>query len=57
VGLSLVLQVVVIYLPFLQKAFSTVPLSLGDWLRCVAAASTVLWLREASKLAFRAAKR
>jgi len=54
VGLSLVLQVGVIYVPFLQKAFSTVPLSGGDWLRCAAAASTVLWLREASKLVARA---
>ena len=48
--LSLVLQVAVIYLPFLQQAFSTVSLSLGDWLYCVAAASSVLWLRELSKV-------
>lgn len=46
---SLALQVAVIYVPFLQKAFSTVSLSLGDWLRCVAVASSVLWLRELSK--------
>ena len=53
VGLSLVLHVGVIYLAFLQKAFSTVALSGTDWLRCLAAASMVLWLREASKLAIR----
>jgi Ca2+-transporting ATPase len=51
--LSLLLQAAVVYVPFLQKAFSTVPLSAGDWLRCLAAASSVLWLRELSKLLFR----
>ena len=35
--------------PFLQQAFSTVSLSLGDWLRCAAVASSVLWLRELNK--------
>jgi Ca2+-transporting ATPase len=49
--LSLALQVAVIYTPFLQQAFSTVSLSLGDWLRCTAVASSVLWLRELSKVA------
>ena len=53
VGLSLVLQAAVIYVPFLQQAFSTVSLSAGDWLRCVAVASSVLWLRELSKLVTR----
>jgi Ca2+-transporting ATPase len=43
-----------VYIPFLQQAFSTVSLSLGDWLRCAAVASSVLWLRELSKLAARA---
>lgn len=51
VGSSLLLQVAVIYVPFLQQAFSTVSLSAGDWLRCAAAASSVLWLRELTKLA------
>ncbi|MCM0613778.1 cation-translocating P-type ATPase [Marinobacter sediminum] len=50
VGLSLALQVAVVYLPVLQKAFSTVSLSLHDWLFCAAVASSVLWLREISKL-------
>jgi Ca2+-transporting ATPase len=50
IGLSLVLQVAVIYVPFLQQAFSTVSLSAGDWLRCAAVGSSVLWLRELSKL-------
>lgn len=40
----------VAYLPFLQHAFGTVALSARDWVVCVAVASSVLWLREASKL-------
>jgi Ca2+-transporting ATPase len=48
--LSLLSQVAVVYVPFMQQAFSTVSLSVGDWLRCTAVASTVLWLREVSKL-------
>jgi P-type Ca2+ transporter type 2C len=57
IGLSLLLHAAVIYLPFLQEAFSTVRLGAGDWLRCVLAASSVLWLRELSKLVTRATRR
>jgi Ca2+-transporting ATPase len=53
VGASLALQVAVIYLPGVQQAFSTVPLSLADWLLCAVVASSVLWLRELSKLVVR----
>jgi P-type Ca2+ transporter type 2C len=56
IALAVVLQAAVIYIPFLQQAFSTVNLSLGDWLRCVAVASSVLWLRELSKLVMRVSK-
>jgi Ca2+-transporting ATPase len=56
VALSLLLQAAVIYIPFLQKAFSTVGLSATDWLRCAAVASSVLWLRELSKLIARTGK-
>jgi Ca2+-transporting ATPase len=55
VGLSIALQVAVIYVPFLQSAFSTVSLSLSDWVSCVAVASSVLWLRELSKFITRGA--
>ena len=55
--LSLVLQVAVIYIPVLQQAFSTESLSIGDWLRCAVVASSVLWLRELSKVAARATHR
>ena len=50
IGLSLALHVAVIYTPFLQQAFSTMDLTAGDWLVCAAVASSVLWLRELSKL-------
>jgi Ca2+-transporting ATPase len=50
VGISLVLHVAVVYVPFLQQAFSTVSLSGGDWVRCAVVASSVLWLRELGKL-------
>ncbi len=52
--LSLLLQVAVIYVPFLQQAFSTMSLSASDWLRCTAVASSVLWLHEVGKLITRA---
>jgi Ca2+-transporting ATPase len=55
--LSLLLQAAVVYEPFLQKAFSTVPLTAGDWLRCALVASSVLWLRELVKLVRRASLR
>lgn len=54
---SFVLQVVVIYVPLLQQAFSTVSLRVGDWLCCMAVASSVLWLRELSKVVIRATNR
>jgi Ca2+-transporting ATPase len=50
VGFSAGLQVCVIYVPVLQEAFSTVPLSAADWGLCTAVASSVLWLREGMKL-------
>jgi Ca2+-transporting ATPase len=36
IGVSLILQVVVVYIPWLQRAFGTVALSLGDWVLCAA---------------------
>jgi Ca2+-transporting ATPase len=50
VGSSLALQVTVVSLPLLQRAFGTVALTGRDWLFCTAVASSVLWLRELSKL-------
>ena len=50
VALSVVLQLAVLSIPFLQRAFSTESLSASDWLRCTLVASSVLWLRELTKL-------
>ena len=47
---SAALQVAVVYTPLLQQAFGTMALSGSDWLFCVAVASSVLWIRELSKL-------
>jgi Ca2+-transporting ATPase len=49
-GLSVVLQLMVVYVPFLQEAFRTQALAPLDWLICVAVASSALWLMELRKL-------
>ncbi len=49
IALSLALHAGVVYAPFLQRAFSTVAIGGGDWIRCALIASSVLWLREADK--------
>jgi Ca2+-transporting ATPase len=49
VGISIVLQIAVVYAPLLQRAFGTVALGANDWLFCAAVASSVLWLREIAK--------
>jgi len=50
IALSVVLQVAVVQLPFLNDAFDTTPLGIGDWLLCVGLASIVLWADEGKKL-------
>jgi len=50
IATSLVLQVAVVHLAFLNRAFDTTPLSATDWLICAALASTVLWAEELRKL-------
>jgi Ca2+-transporting ATPase len=49
IGASVALQVAVVYVPVLQRAFGTVGLTAADWGFCSAVASSVLWLREADK--------
>ena len=56
IGLSLLLHLAVIYVPFMQEAFSTVRLSPADWLQCGFVASFVLWFRELSKALIRRTK-
>lgn len=49
VTLSAALQVAVVHVPVLQRAFGTAPLDLGQWLVCAAMASSVLWATELAK--------
>lgn len=53
VGLSLILQVAVVHLGFLNTAFETTPLTLNDWALCFGLSSMVLWAVEAKKLVTR----
>lgn len=50
VALSLLLQVAVVHLPFLNIAFGTTPLAPDQWLVCAAMASAVLVYSELQKL-------
>jgi Ca2+-transporting ATPase len=50
IAVSALLQVAVIYVPFLQEAFDTVPLTARDWVICTLVGSSVLWLTELKKL-------
>ena len=54
IGLSIVLQLVVIYVPFLNTAFGTTPLSAVAWLECIGLAAFVLVASELRKLVLRA---
>ena len=53
IALSLLLQIAVVNVPFLNQAFGTAPLTLEQWLVCATMASTVLWASELRKLARR----
>jgi potassium/sodium efflux P-type ATPase len=50
IGVSVLLQVAVVQIPFLNDSFGTVPLPLSDWLICTGLASIVLWADEGKKL-------
>ncbi|WP_426174216.1 cation-translocating P-type ATPase [Massilia sp. TWR1-2-2] len=54
VGVSVLLQVAVVHLAFLNVAFGTAPLDLAQWFGCAATASVVLWYSELRKLLRRA---
>lgn len=56
IGLSVLLQIGVVHLAFLNMAFGTVPLPLEQWLVCVAMGSCVLWFSELRKWALRRRK-
>jgi P-type Ca2+ transporter type 2C len=49
VAVSLVLQLAVVYVPGLQRAFGTVPMGARDWALCAAASGLVLITSEVAK--------
>lgn len=53
IALSALLQVAVIYVPFLNTAFGTVPLSAGAWVECLGLAMVVLVASELRKCVLR----
>lgn len=53
IALSTLLQVAVIYVPFLNAAFGTVPLSVGAWFECLGLAMIVLVASELRKCVLR----
>ena len=52
-ALGVAMQFLVLYVPGMQKAFGTFPLTLEDWVWCTAAAATVLFAIEIAKPIFR----
>jgi Ca2+-transporting ATPase len=57
VALSLFMHVLVIYVPFLQTAFHTVPLSARDWAIATGVAATLLIGMEVVKVVLRMERR
>lgn len=57
IALSALLQVVVIYVPFLNTAFGTMPLSAGAWAECLGLAMIVLVASELRKCVLRALRK
>lgn len=57
IALGLVLQFIVVEVPFLQVAFGTASLDLEHWLICFGLASVVLWFDEVRKIILRARER
>jgi Ca2+-transporting ATPase len=53
IAFSMGAHLLVIYVPFLQTAFHTVPLSMTDWLVATAASSTLLIAMELAKIVLR----
>ena len=57
IGLSVVLQLMVIYVPFLNSAFGTTPLGPWAWVECICLAAVVLIASEIYKAIMRAIDR
>lgn len=50
VALSIVLQIIVLYVPFMSTLFKTYPLPLFEWMMIGLVSSSVLWFDEVFKL-------
>jgi Ca2+-transporting ATPase len=48
-AVSILLQVMLVHVPFLNQTFRTTPLSLVDWLIAIAVASSIIWVNEIYK--------
>lgn len=57
IAISIVLQLVVIYVPFLNAAFGTTPLGLWAWFECIGLAALVLVASEVRKFILRMVER
>jgi P-type Ca2+ transporter type 2C len=57
IALSVMLQVAVVHVGFINTAFGTVPLTWDQWLVCIAMGSLVLWCSELRKLLARSLRR
>jgi magnesium-transporting ATPase (P-type) len=53
IGVTVLLQVAVVHVPFLQEAFDTAPLDLAEWAICLGLGSTILFVDEIRKLVVR----
>jgi len=49
-GITFILQIMILYIPFFNKIFSTVPLNINDWVIVLAISSSIIWLNEIIKL-------
>jgi Ca2+-transporting ATPase len=57
IGVSLLLQVMVVQVPFFNEGFQTTSLTIGEWLLCTGLASIVMWAAEGKKLIQRWSRR
>ena len=56
-GIVVILQVVAVYTPFMQKVLHTVPLNQSDWMLVLGVASSIIFVEEVRKLFYRKMKR
>lgn len=49
IGISIILQIVVVSIPLMNQTFNTTPLNIFAWLACIGTASSILWIEEIYK--------